>query len=437
MTTDARPLPAVDADRLRHWQLQIFSLLWTSYASYYLCRVNFAVAQPELLREFGWTSAQVGLIPSVYAAFYAVGQFINGQLGERFGARRMMTLAMLVAGGCNLLFSFTSSYPAMLALWAVNGVAQSAGWSLVVKTISNWTTVRRRGVVIGLISTCYQVGNVIAWLLAGVLCESLGWRAAFWVPALVILPMSALMGLFLRNQPQDAGLAPVREDLAQGATPSGPGAPVKREGFLDVLRDMLKNRVLWVLAIAFFSMNGVRYAFMNWAVQYMADFHGRTIKGSAFTAVALPLIGAVGAVFAGWASDSLFGKRRAPMCAVMLSLLALTCVGFTLVPRGEWVLATGLLGLAGFLIYGPDMLASGAATVDVHPRAAAAATGFTMATGAAGAIFSGAGVGWLKDHAAALTGGALDGWTLIFYVLGAMSVVSTLLMVSIWNARPR
>jgi sugar phosphate permease len=125
------------------------------------------------------------------------------------------------------------------------------------------------------------------------------------------------------------------------------------------------------------------------------------------------------------------------MCAVMLSLLALTCVGFTLVPRGEWVLATGLLGLAGFLIYGPDMLASGAATVDVHPRAAAAATGFTMATGAAGAIFSGAGVGWLKDHAAALTGGALDGWTLIFYVLGAMSVVSTLLMVSIWNARPR
>jgi len=424
-----------DTPDLGRWQKQIFALLWGSYASYYLCRVNFAVAQPEMLKEFtDWSSAQIGWIPSVYAACYAVGQFVNGQLGERFGARRMMFSAMMVAGLANLAFAFTSSYPLMLALWGLNGFSQSAGWSLVVKTISNWTTAERRGVVIGLISTCYTVGNVVSWLMAGVLCETVGWRAAFWVPTLVIFPMGFLLASFLRDDPTQAGLPHVRDDLAAAA--SG-GAGAKAEGGLAVLRDMLKNRLLWVLAVAFFSMNGVRYAFMNWAVQYMADFHGRTIKGSAFTAVALPLIGSLGAVFAGWASDHLFGKRRAPVCAIMLFGLALTCVGFVFVQKGDWLTAAALLGLAGFLIYGPDMLASGAATVDVHPGAAAAATGFTMATGAAGAIFSGAGIGWLKDAAPALAGGALDQWAVVFLVLAGMSVVSTALMASIWNAKPK
>jgi OPA family sugar phosphate sensor protein UhpC-like MFS transporter len=189
--------------------------------------------------------------------------------------------------------------------------------------------------------------------------------------------------------------------------------------------------VLWVLGIGYFCMNSVRYSFMNWSVQYMAEFQGRTIKGSAFTAVAIPLIGSLGAITAGWASDNIFGKRRAPVCALMLTGLSAVCIGFTYIPQGHWVLATAVLGLAGFLIYGPDMLMSGAATVDVsHPRAASIATGFTMCLGATGSIFSGAGIGWLKDL-------AKGNWSLVFWVLAGLSLLSALLMVSIWNVRPR
>lgn len=432
MESAIRPGPAGDPAHLKRWQYQIFALLWTGYASYYLCRVNFAVAQPLILEEFkDWTAAQVGVIPSVYAVFYAIGQFVNGQVGERLGARRMMTSAILVAALSNLLFSMTSSYPVMLALWAVNGYAQSAGWSLVVKTITNWTTVQRRGLMVGLISTCYQVGNVISWLLAGLLCESMGWRAAFWVPSLVLFPMAVIFWLGIRNDPEEAGLPPVRDDLVAARASAEAGVPVQGSGALssaEILALTLGNRVLWILAIGYFCMNSVRYAFMNWAVTYMKEFHGQSIKGSAFTAVALPLIGAVGAVSAGWISDSVFHKRRAPVCAVMLVGLAVVCVGFVQIPQGEWEMATLMLGLAGFLIYGPDMLMSGAATADVHPQAAAAATGFTMAMGATGAIFSGAGVGWLRD----LT----PSWDLTFYVLAGLATLSAALMVSIWNARP-
>jgi len=70
----------------------------------------------------------------------------------------------------------------------------------------------------------------------------------------------------------------------------------------------------------------------------------------------IPLAGCLGAVSAGWASDVFFGRRRAPVCVVMLVGLAATCWAMTLVPQGAWPEATVLLGLAGFLIYGPDVL---------------------------------------------------------------------------------
>jgi sugar phosphate permease len=344
----------------------------------------------------------------------------------------MMTGAMFVAALVNLAFSTTSSYTMMLVLWAINGFVQSAGWSLLVQTISNWTPTSRRGTVIGLLATCYTVGNVASWLLAGALCDTVGWRAAFMVPSLILIPYAIVFYLFVRNSPEEVGLPPIRDDSAL-ENPLKDGAvsrPGGRLNFSQILRITFTSRILWTLAIGFFCLNSVRYTFMNWAVQYMADFHGRSIKNSAITAVMLPLIGALGSVSAGWISDHLFGRRRAPVCAISLFALAAVCVLFIEIPQGRWIEATAMLSLAGFLLYGPDTLMSGAATADIDPRAAAAATGLTMCLGAVGSIFSGAGVGWLKDL-------AQGQWDMVFWVLAGLSLLSGLLMVSIWNARPK
>lgn len=435
---------------LTRWQVQIFATLWAGYASYYLCRMNFSVAQPLIMAEFGWDKDIIGLVPTVYAFSYAIGQFLNGQLGEKFGARRMMTAAMTLAVVSNVLFSFANSLPLMLALWAINGYAQSAGWSLVVKTLTNWTTTRYRGLLVGLISTCYQVGNVLAWLLAGYVAGNYGWRAAFIVPSAILAAMTLSLWLFLRDDPRLAGFGRVRDDL--GDTPKHATVEEAMEAeklpFVETMRLVLTNRVLWVLALGYFCMNAVRYSFMNWAVTYMAEYHGQNIKESAFKAVALPLIGAIGAVLAGWLSDRVFKGRRAPLCAIMLFGLAVTCIGFVMIPRGDTLIATAMLGLAGFLVYGPDMLMSGAATADVHPRAAAAATGFTMAMGNFGAMISGAGIGWLIKRTrlgeasikAALPdwmSAYFSEWLLVFVLLAVLAIFSALLMTTIWNAKPK
>jgi OPA family sugar phosphate sensor protein UhpC-like MFS transporter len=333
------------------------------------------------------------------------------------------------------LFAFTSSFAWMQALWALNGWAQSAGWALMVQTVANWHTAERRGILIGRLSTCYQVGNVVSWLLAGVLCESIGWRAAFLVPSLLLLPTALAVFLFLRDSPVEAGFPPDREPA--GATASGASEFANSTAAITGWRFTwqmivltLTNRVLWVLAAGSFVLNAVRYSFMNWSVQYMVEFHGRTVRTSVLTAIVIPLVGALGAVSAGWASDRLFGRRRAPVCVIMLVSLSVVCGALAVVATGNWPIATILLGLAGFMIYGPDMLMSGVATIDLsHPRAASIATGLTMSFGAFGAIFSGAGVGHLKDLAP-------GSWSLVFWVLAALPLIPAVLMMTLWNVRP-
>jgi len=428
---------------LRAWQFRIFGLLWGAYASYYLCRVNFAVAQPAILADFpDWTSAQVGSIPSTYALAYALGQMVNGTLGQRFGTRRMMTFALVMASFTNILFAQANSFGAMQVLWAINGWGQSAGWSLMVQTLADWNSSARRGTLIGRLSTSYQVGHVASWILAGVLCDSIGWRAAFLVPGLFLLPVAVVFFMLLRNTPEEAGFPPVRDDVVISVPPPGPGASSKGAEnpasdssanlpLLAILKLTLSNRVLWILAVCFFVMNAVRYSFMNWSVQYMAEFHRLGIKASVVTATLIPLVGALGALSAGWISDVVFGKRRAPVCVFMLLGVTATCLAMAIVPRGDWLLATALLGVAGFMIYGPDVLITGAATVDFsHPKAASIATGFAMCIGALGAIFSGAGIGYLKDL-------GQNSWALVFQVLGGISLVPVLLLLTLWNARPK
>ena len=62
------------------WRNQVFIVLWITYGAFYLCRVNFSIAIPGIMKEFGWSKTQLGAIGTALFWAYAAGQFIHGQL---------------------------------------------------------------------------------------------------------------------------------------------------------------------------------------------------------------------------------------------------------------------------------------------------------------------------------------------------------------------
>ena len=165
------------------WQKKIFWLMWITYASFYLLRVNISIAMPQIMQEFSLTKTDMGLVLSSLFLLYAIGQFINGQLGDKLNSRRIITLGLLSSAALNIIFGCTGGILGlMVVMWGLNGYFQAMGWGPTVKAMANWFPVKVRGRISGRIGTSYIIGGAISWFLAGTIIKYFNWRFTFFSP---------------------------------------------------------------------------------------------------------------------------------------------------------------------------------------------------------------------------------------------------------------
>ena len=421
---------ASDLDRLYlPWRRRILTALWLTYASFYLCRVNMAIALPSLMEEFGYSKTLVGGLGSTFFIVYALGQFLNGQLGDKWGVRRMIPIGIFVSAGLNVAFGFTNTFLAMSIIWGANGYAQAMGWAPSVKTLANWFPVEQRGKVSAIYGTCYQAGNVMSWLLAGYLAHTYGWRYAFWVPAGIF----ALFGIYVhwavRNAPEEVGLPPIE---AYGNGTHSEQRTIQRDehlGFAFTLRQTLGNARVWQAGLAYLFISVVAYGFLYWIPTYLAETHDLDISHAATRGIVLPLMGILGILCAGWISDHWFQSRRAPIITLMLIIASGLLALYPHISLSSPWVGLACLGLVGFATFGPHALTVTGVAMDLGTRkAASSATGFIDALGYVGATLTSIGTGWLVEH---------HTWTIAFYCWSGSLLIAALLMGAMWNYRPK
>jgi len=75
--------------------------LWSSYAIYYFGKVNLSIVIPALLITYGDLA-------------YAIGQFLHGQISERFNPYLYIALGLVLSGIANMFMGFIGSFFVML-----------------------------------------------------------------------------------------------------------------------------------------------------------------------------------------------------------------------------------------------------------------------------------------------------------------------------------
>lgn len=405
--------------RRRNW-LPIFFL----YATFYMCRYNMNVAKSFVGFEFGWTKAMIGDLVGFWAIAYAIGQFINGQIADRFGGRIMMATGALITAGANLAFGLVGAagtLPIFIVIWMISGYGQAMGAPSFVKINTNWFGLSERGIFTGIFGICTQLGSAIALSLTGFIVAAMHWRWAFIVPAAICLVYGALLFAFVRDKPEPEGFPSV--DTGEE---DDDGAPAP--GFAYTLKKVFTSRPILLVSAGYFCLGIVRYGLFVWYPDYLREVHHIATNSPTFQTVSviIPFAGMAGALLAGWVSDNLFRARRAPV-AVLFYLGQVAMMVIFYFVAGP-VVSGVLFVFLSFFINGPHSLLGGAASMDFGGRkAAASAAGIIDAFQYAGMFvitaFGGRVIqsfGW-------------NGW-IIMLVLAAL--VGAGVLGTLWNARP-
>lgn len=404
-------------------------VLWLTYGSFYFCRTNISAALPGIEAEFGYSKAQIGLVLGALKLAYGLGQLVNGQLAEKISPRKLLTIGMLASAGVNVLFGMGAALYFLIFIWACNGYFQALGWTPCMRVAANWFPVEKRGRAVGIIGTGYQATAALTYVMAGFSVEWLGWRGAFYVPAVVFGLCCVHMLLFLKEKPPQAS-GDSADSGDEGYETKGP--PRRSASSASIGQNIyltISNTWLWYLALSLGLLNACRYGFLDWGLSHLIETQGGSIGSSALKYAVLPLGGIAGAFLSGWVTDRWFGGRAAP--AIVTLLVALGCLTLlysrVVVAGSGLVLPVILLLLIGFCIYGPQVLLVGTAPMDLaRGGAAAAAVGFVNFLGYMGAFAGDYVTGHLVDE---------RGWKAGLMFWAACAFGAAAISLFLWNRR--
>ncbi|MGE0612249.1 MAG: MFS transporter [Hyphomicrobiales bacterium] len=350
--------------------LRLLPLLgWFSAAVFFfyawVLRVSPSVMVEELMRDFAVGAAVLGNLSAAYFYGYAGMQIPVGLLLDRFGPRRLMTIAAaLCAAGC-LLFAMGETLASVTAGRFLIGASAAFSLTGSMAVAGSWFGPHRFAVLSGLAMALGMAGGVAGQAPLRLAVEAWDWRTT------MLLLAAAGLGIAL------ALFATVR-DRGVG---SGGVAQVLR-GLVRVMR----ARATWLIAIAGLGATAPLLAFAGlWGVPFFGVAYGLD-KAAAATITSLMIAGwGIGAPVAGWLSDRI-GRRGLPLLAGML-LQAAALAALIFIP-GLPVAALAVLSfLAG--AFGSAQICCFALIRECHPPSLSG-TGIgivnAMVTGA-GALF--------------------------------------------------
>ena len=399
----------------------LLATLVLGYIGVYLCRKNFAVANPLIREAFELTKEDVGKIASFSTLAYMVGKFAFGPVIDRVGGRASFLVSLLLVALFGAAGGLAGSLPLLILVYSVNRLAGSAGWGAMVKLVPDWFPARLLPFAMAILSLSFVFGGVLATVLAGEIAAWSGndWRWVMSGPALVLV---AILGLCWAILPRDARAAPAP------AEPAGPATGPAKAGFqFRHVLDLVFLRQFWIVCALSFTLTLLRETFNTWTVDFFTETGGpeMSTRIAAFLSTPFDALGAVGILLLGW----YFGRIGPVMRARLLfAILAALAVLVFLLPRlgahSLW-LATLAVGGIGFLAYGPYSLLAGILSVEIRGKEyVATVAGFVDGMGYLAAILAGQQFGRVLD---------LGGYSLGFTCLAVLAGVGAVLCLFLYR----
>ena len=366
---------------LQGWLGWILGALFFFYI--FFQRVAPSAIIDELMRDLAASGALIGTLSAFYFYAYVLVQVPVGVLVDRFGPRRMLTLAALGAGAGSLLFAFSETVAMAAAARFIIGLTGGVAFVSSLTVAHRWLPPHRFAMVSGLQIAIGTLGGIMGQAPLALMVATYGWRDSMAAASFAVILLAICLWAVVRDYPPSAEGAARSSGLAGTSLLSG-------------LKRVLGNPQSWFAAVYAGMMTSPMLSFAGlWGVPYLRAAYGIE-KPVAAASASLVLLGwAIGSPIWGWASDRI-GSRRKPM--LFGSLLALVTLGLAIYCPGlPLFVVQALLLLHGI---GAGSMAVAFATAREHnpPQVAGSVLGMVNALVVSGGAIFPPLIGWILDQ---------------------------------------
>ena len=318
---------------LRAWMIWLLSALFMFYK--YALEVSPSVMTGTLMSTFQINGVELGNLAASYFYAYLLLQIPAGFLLDRFGPRKMTTVAITVCALGSILFANAPTlFVAEIGRFFIGAGAAFAAVNCL-KLTANWFPFRQFAFMAGLMMTIAMFGAVGGQAPLSYFIQLFEWRSSMAYIGTAGLVLALVFWIVVRDKSED-------HKETRNISSS-------KISLLESVKQILKTSQSWWLSIySGFAFAPVMVFGGLWGVSFLAEAYQLT-ESIAAQEVSLIFIGfAVGAPVFGYLSDRL-GKRKGVMFwGTLCSLITISAVIYS--PGFSLSLLSLLLFLFGFSI---------------------------------------------------------------------------------------
>lgn len=290
---------------------QIILLFAVTYMISYVTRVNYGavISEMEIATAIPRNLLSVSLTGSFIT--YGIGQIISGILGDRVSPKLLIFIGFVTTSLMNILLPLCPSPEAMIAVWCLNGFAQSLMWPPLVRLISTLFDSQQYKKATTRVSWGSSAGTVAVYLISPLLIKLFSWRAVFFVSGI----SGAVMALFWLLLCPDVKNEKQSEENTKRSYKG------------------LFSPVMATVMVAIVLMGIIRDGVTTWMPSYISGIYGISNIAAILSGVLLPVFGVVCYNIA----NSLYSRKfdNPVLCAAIIFVPGVIAAGLLFAFSGQ------------------------------------------------------------------------------------------------------
>ncbi len=416
----------------------------------YLDRICMSTAAEAVSKDLSISKSELDWLLGAFFWTYALGQMPAGWLGDRYGARWMLSAYIVLWSLSTGLMGIANGWAAILFLRLCCGLFEAGAYPVAAGIVSHWMPMGSRGIASSFVAVGGRLGGAVApvltiqlmlwWTLgdqwwsasSDAVASATSWRPIMVLYGAIGIAIAMLFVWLFRDSPeQHPGVSPSELSLIH----RGMGLDLKPKARTAIpFGAMLRSIPTWLNCFVQFASN------MGWAFlvtkmpQYLKDVHGSSQSAQGWL-VSLPLLaGIVGLLLGGVFTDAMtrsLGLRWGRAIAMCVSRIIVAMAFFGCSYVTDSLQATMCLAVVGFAT-DLGIAACWAYGQDVGGKHVGSVLGWTNMWGNFGAALSpvilGGIVGCFVE--------SRTGWTAAFISCALLNVVAAFAAIGVNAKKP-